>query len=98
MWLILHLKKLEEITEEDRAKIYENAAISAKKHYVDEALVNYIGDGRVYNKRPNPAIFLPKVVQAIRNAKEIADGEDMCPKTLGSDVYKLVEKLIKKDL
>ena len=56
------------------------------------------GDGRGYNKRPNPAVFLPKVVQAIRNAKEIADGEDMYPKTLGSDVYKLVEKLIKKDL
>ena len=98
MWLILHLKKLEEIPEEDRAKIYENAAISAKKHYVDEALANYIGDGRGYNKRPNPAVFLPKVMQAIQNAKKIAVMEEPYPKTLGSDVYKLVQKLIKTDL
>lgn len=98
MWLILHLKKLEEISEEDRVRIFENIAISAKKHYVDEALARYIGDGRGYNKRPNPAIFLPRVKQAIQNAKEIAIIEDSYPKTLGSDVYKLVEKLIKTDL
>lgn len=94
MWLILHLKKLEEISAEEKVKIYANAAISAKKHYIDEVL----GDGRGYNKRPNPAVFLPKVKQAIHNAKEIAVMEDPYPKTLGSDVYKLVEKLIMIDL
>ena len=98
MWLILHLKKLEEISVEDKVKIYENAPISAKKHYVDAVLARYIGDGRGYNKRPNPAVFLPKVIQAIHNAKEIAVKDDPYPKTLGSDVYKLVEKLIKTDL
>ena len=98
MWLILHLKKLEEISAEEKVKIYANAAISAKKHYIDEVLANYIGDGRGYNKRPNPAVFLPKVKQAIHNAKEIAVMEDPYPKTLGSDVYKLVEKLIMIDL
>ncbi len=95
MWLILHLAKLSRLPEDEQTKIYENAPISAKKNYIDKVLADLIGDGRGYNKVPNPRIFLPKVYDAITNAKEISNDALPYPTTLGSDVFKLVEKLVK---
>lgn len=94
-WLILHLAKLSDFSEEEKMKIYENASVSDKKNYVDVILADLIGDGRGYNKRPNPSIFLPLIKVAIKNASEIADPKSDYPKGLGSDVYKLVIKLLK---
>ena len=95
MWLILHLAKVSDFTSEEQQAIYDNAKISDKKHHVDEVLASLIADGRGYNKRPNPAIFLPRLQTAIANAREVSQEGEPYPTSLGSDVYKLVEKLIK---
>ena len=95
IWLLLHLSKISDFSEEEQKKIYENAPVSEKKHYIDVVLANKIGDGRGYNKRPNPGIFLPRIRNAIINALEVSEQGSFYPKKLGSDVYKLVEKLIK---
>lgn len=95
IWLILHLRKLSDISGEDKLKLMENARISNKHTFIDSYLSDCIGNSRGYNKRPLPAIFLPRVNDAIANAKELRIPEEKYPLGLGTDVYKLVEKLIK---
>lgn len=94
-WLILHLKKLEDIAEADKGKILKNEKVSAKHNFIDLYLADCIGDGRGYNKRPKASVFMPKVKEAIENAKLIRDLSKRIPGGLSTDVYKLVEKLIK---
>lgn len=94
-WLILHLKALEDITEEDRNKIFKNERVSAKHNYIDIFLAECIGDSRGYNKRPKAAVFMPRVKVAIENARKIRNLDERIPGGLSTDVYKLVEKLIK---
>ena len=94
-WLILHLRKLEDIAEADKGKILENEKVSAKHNFIDLYLADCIGDGRGYNKRPKASVFMPKVKEAIENAKLIRDLSKRIPGGLSTDVYKLVEKLIK---
>lgn len=60
-WLILHLRKLEDIADSDREKILENAKVSVKHNYIDLYLADCIGDGRGYTKRPKASVFMPKL-------------------------------------
>lgn len=94
-WLILHLRKLEDISDSDREKILENAKVSVKHNYIDLYLADCIGDGRGYTKRPKASVFMPKVKVAVENARMIRDLGEHIPGGLSTDVYKLVEKLIK---
>lgn len=94
-WLILHLRKLEDIADSDREKILENAKVSVKHNYIDLYLADCIGDGRGYTKRPKASVFMPKVKVAVENARKIRDLGERIPGVLSTDVYKLVEKLIK---
>lgn len=64
-WLILHLRKLEDIADGDREKILENAKVSVKHNYIDLYLAECIGDGRGYTKRPKASVFMPRVKVAI---------------------------------
>lgn len=95
IWLIFHLRKLSDISLEDHVKIFENAKISAKHNFIDTYLTDCIGNGRGYNKRPLPRIFLPKINDAIVNASECRNPDEKYPLRIGTDVYKLVQKLIK---
>ena len=94
-WLILHLRKLEDIADSDREKILENEKVSVKHNYIDLYLAECIGDGRGYTKRPKASVFMPRVKVAIENARKIRDLGERIPGGLSTDVYKLVEKLIK---
>lgn len=94
-WLILHLRKLEDIADSDREKILENAKVSVKHNYIDLYLADCIGDGRGYTKRPKASVFMPKVKVAVENARMIRDLGERIPGGLSTDVYKFVEKLIK---
>lgn len=94
IWLILHLAKISEFSDTEQKNIFENPPINSKKKYIDVVLANLIGDGRGYNKRPNPNVFLPRISIAISNARSIADVAAPYPKKIGTDVFKLVEKLI----
>jgi len=94
IWLIMHLKNISEFSEEEIQLIMNNQKISASKNYIDKIL----GDiqGRGYNKRPNPNIFLPKTRIAINQAKKLDIANEDYPTSLGSHVYKLAEKLLKE--
>lgn len=60
-----------------------------------EDIADCIGDGRGYTKRPKTSVFMPRVKVAIENARMIRDLGERIPGGLSTDVYKLVEKLIK---
>lgn len=92
IWLILHLKDITEYTEAEQKLIFENAKVSNSKNHIDVILG--ILQGRGYNKRPNPKTYIPLTSIAIERAKALDYlGEDY-PKSLGSHLYKLIEKLI----
>jgi len=95
IWLIFHLRKLSDISADDQSKIYENAKVSAKHTFIDTYLADCIGNGRGYTKRPLPEIFLPKINDAINNASECRNPDEKYPLWIGTDVYKLVQKIIK---
>lgn len=94
IWLILHLKDINEFTEAEKVSLLENGKVSKSKNYIAKIL----GDlqGRGYNKRPNTKIFLPLTNLAIERAKVIDTNGDEYPKSLGTHIYKLMEKLIVK--
>lgn len=94
IWLVLHFKNISAFTDEEKRLILENKKISSKKHYIDELLGELQGDGRGYNKRPNPTIYLPLTRGAIERAKLIDQVNEDYPKAIGTHVYKLIEKLI----
>ncbi|MCK9159698.1 MAG: RloB family protein [Bacteroidaceae bacterium] len=95
IWLILHLKDLSEFNEKELKLLCENPRVSCKKHYVDTVIDESMDNGRGYNKRPNPRIFLPHTREAIERAKALSKNRELFPSGIGTDVYKLVEKLIK---
>lgn len=102
IWLILHLTGISRFSGEEQTAIMRNEKVSESKNYIDIVLAGLIdearGDGkqRGYNKRPNAKIFMPRLHDAIANAKAIPSNKDgLYLDTIGTDVYKLVEKLIK---
>lgn len=94
IWLIMHLKDITEYNEEEVNELLENASISRKKNHIDSILGELQGAG--YNKNPNPKTFLPLTKTAIERAKSLDVGNEPYPKSLGSHVYKLIEKLLKE--
>jgi hypothetical protein len=95
IWLIMHLKDITEYSEEVANKLLKNASESSKKNYIDVVLGNLQDNGRGYNKRPNPEIFLPLTKKAIERAKNLDNTNEPYPKNLGTNIYKLIEKLLK---
>lgn len=93
IWLILHLKDVNNYTIGERLKILENKSVSNKKNHIDVVLGDLQGAG--YSKNPNPEIFLPLTRTAVARAKGLDILNDDYPKDLGSHLYKLIEKLIK---
>jgi hypothetical protein len=92
IWLILHLKDIIEFSDEEKQKIMKNGKVSDSKNYIDRILSDI--QGRGYNKRPNPNIFLPKIQIAIERAKAIDNAGEDYPSSLGTHIYKLAEKLL----
>ncbi len=93
-WLLLHIYKFSDLTEEEKSKILLNPKVSNNKRYVDTFLGNLLLDG--YNKtNPKPERFVKNIKDAISGAKAlVVKGEDY-PLELGSYVFRVVEKIIK---
>lgn len=93
-WLLLHLKDTTGFTADELSLIFENRKVGRKKTYLKKLLSNILPDG--YNEANlQPERFLNNIEDAIFRAKNMSiDGEDY-PKTLGTDVYKLIEKVIR---
>ena len=93
IWLILHLKDINDFSKEEQEKILKNEKLTPSKNYIDKVLGEI--QGRGYNKRPNPKIFLPMIEIAVKRAKELDINNEDYPKYLGSHIYKLIKKLLK---
>jgi hypothetical protein len=95
IWLLLHLKDINEFSADDKQLIFENPKIGSKKHYIDKVIEAI--QGRGYDKSPNPRVYLPNIKIAIQRAKDLNINDEDYPTQLGSHIYKIIEKLIKED-
>ena len=93
LWLILHLKDINEYSNEEIKLLLENPSVSRKKNHIDVVLGALQGSD--YNKNPRTSMFLPFTKIAIERAKELDYLQEPYPVKLGSHLYKLVEKLLK---
>jgi hypothetical protein len=94
IWLVLHLKNLSEFTQAEQNLLLENAKVNNSKNHIDIVVGELQGGDRGYNKKPNPNIYLPLTKTAIQRAKSIDNLEEDYPKSIGTHLYKLIEKLI----
>lgn len=92
IWLILHLKDINEFDHDEKKRILINEKTSGRKNYIDVVLGQI--QGRGYNKKPNPEVFLPRTRIAVNRAKSLDNAGQDYPKHLGTHVYKLIEKLL----
>jgi len=94
-WLLLHLEgfNFAALSKEEQDLLYANPKISKKRHYIEQVLSDILGCS--YTKRIKASNFLSGVYRAIERAKALhVEGEDY-PKGFGSDVFLLVEKVVK---
>lgn len=93
-WLLLHLKDISEFTEDELKLIFENRKVGSKKTYLKKLLSNILPDG--YNEANlQPERFLKYIEIAINRAKAMNIKTEDYPKILGTDIYKLIEKIIR---
>ena len=92
IWLLLHLKDINEFTQEVQDAIYKNERKSNKKNYIDIVLGKL--QAKDYNKKPDPKKYIPFTLTAIERAKKIAILGENYPSKIGTHIYKLIEKLM----
>jgi hypothetical protein len=92
IWLLLHLKDINDFDENEKQRILVNEKVSGSKKYIDKVLSEI--QGRGYNKRPNPEVFHPSTRIAFDRARELDKKNEPYPKHLGTHIYKLMEKLL----
>ncbi len=93
-WLLLHIKNISEYSQDEQELILKNSKVTKNKNYIDIKIAEIIGS---YNKsNPRPELFLPTIEMAISQAKALNYNNEDYPKlSLGSHVYKVIEKLKK---
>jgi hypothetical protein len=92
-WLLLHIKDISEYSSEEMHLILQNRKVSSNRNYVDTKIVEILGS---YNKsNPKPELYIPTIESAINQAKKLNKSDENYPKSLGSFVYKIIEKLKK---
>jgi len=93
-WLLLHLKDLSEFNQEELILIFENKKINkSRRTYLKSLLSKILPDG--YNESNlKPERFLPNLEIAIKRAEALNKNEEY-PISLGTDIHKLIQKIIK---
>lgn len=95
LWLLLHIKNIEEYNEDEMALILENKKVTNAKNFVDTKICDILGS---YNKSNlNAKEFLPGIQLAIKQAKLLDNPPEKYPTRIGSHVYKLIEKVSKSE-
>lgn len=93
-WLLLHLKDLSDFSLEEQICIHENKKVSNKRTYLKKLLSDILPDG--YNESNiKPERFMPFIHTATERARAIGHKDEPYPSYLGTDVYKLIEKILK---
>ena len=86
-----------ELTDNDINELLANRKISNKKRFIDKFLGDMLEGG--YNKtNPQPERFFPHTEFAIMQGKELNSANEDFPSGLGSFVYKIVERIIKRQI
>lgn len=94
LWLLLHIKEISELSEDEIKAILINKKVSKNRNYIDKFLSDLLSDG--YSKtNPIPSRFLPTIDNAIRQAKALDNPSEDFPSGIGSHVYKIAENVIK---
>lgn len=93
-WLLLHVCKFEQFSDEEKEKLRINEKVSTRKRYVDQLLGEKITGG--YNKRrPRAKRFMKYIRAAVEEAKRLEKEGESFPSDLGSYVFKVIEKVLK---
>ena len=93
-WLLLHIKETEEYSNEELTLLFQNKK-TGNRNYVETKIVEIVGS---YNKANlNTDDFLSNIDKAISRAKRLDQPKEEFPTKLGSHIYKLMEKVKKKD-
>lgn len=92
LWFVLHFKDVSSLREEEKKLLRINNKVNSKKNYIDQYLGKLLGRG--YNKNISADIVIPKTRHAIINGKKLDKKDPLFKDSLGTGVYKLVEKLI----
>ncbi len=93
-WVLLHIRDMTTFNEMELKDIFENFKVTSKKTYLKKLLGELI-DGGYNESNPKPERYIPFIDLAVSRAKELDNPEIDFPISLGSHVYKLVEKIIK---
>jgi hypothetical protein len=95
-WLLLHVKNIEDYSAEELELILKNKKVSQDKRYVDSQLTAILGS---YNKsKPRTELYFPTLDFAISQARKLNNSNEEYPKGLGSQVYKVMEKILKESI
>lgn len=93
-WLLLHVCKFDQLSDEEKEELRKNEKVSTRKNYVDLLLGNKIEGG--YNKRrPRAKRFMEYIEIAVEEAKALDRKGEVFPSDLGSHVFKVIEKISK---
>lgn len=85
LWLLLHLKSLDDYTSETLTEFKVNARINANRNRLEAELLEILGE---YNKKNlNPGRFLPHIEVAVERARKLDNPELRWPNDLGSRVF-----------
>ena len=93
LWLLLHIKSLDDYTDVELQELVENKRVSEKRTRLERELLDKLGS---YNKsNPDTSKFLPFVDIAIERARALdPHPEHRWPNSLGTRVYLLAETII----
>lgn len=93
LWLLLHVKDIEEYDQEQKDRLERNERVSQNRTAIEKELVEILGS---YNKSNlNSDLFLPHVEKAIEQAENLdLDSSHRWPESLGTRVYLLVNRIL----
>lgn len=93
-WLLLHIKDIQEYSEEELELLLKNKK-TGNRNYVETKIVGILGSYNKANLKTDD--FLPHIDTAVLRAKNLDQPQEEYPTKLGSHIYKLIEKLRKEE-
>ncbi len=92
LWLLLHIKSLDEYSILEKNDIAKNKRVSPNKRFLEKELADLLGSYDKFN--PDTSKFLPFVDVAVSRARALdTKPTHRWPNSLGTRVYRLVESI-----
>lgn len=93
-WLLLHIKDISEYNEQELNDISLNKKVSKNRNFIEKKIIEVLGS---YNKtKLKTEHYIPHLDRAILQSKKLNVETEGYPLKLGSDVFKVVEKIINR--